>query len=37
MGHVATHNLFPLFTKKSHPSYKGQYVYDKSKDEGVFR
>ncbi len=23
--------------KKSHPSYKGQYVYDKSKDEGVFR
>jgi hypothetical protein len=22
--------------KKSHPSYKQQYVYDKSKNEGVF-
>jgi hypothetical protein len=34
--HVATHNLFPCSPKKSHPSCKQQYVYDKSKDEGVF-
>jgi hypothetical protein len=33
---MATHNLFPLFIKKLHPSCQQQYVYDKSKDEGVF-
>jgi len=33
---MATHNLFPCARKKSHPSWKRQYVYDKSKDEGVF-
>jgi hypothetical protein len=36
LGHVATHNLFPCSPKKLHPSCKQQYVYDKSKDEGVF-
>jgi len=33
MEHIICSHCSP---KKSHPSCKRQYVYDKSKDEGVF-